>query len=471
MPTKEERELWNTDPDAAYAEAERRVAEALASGATALRLGGFDEWEMRALPALPPRISELRALTLLNLGRTKIADAAPLANLSNLQILNLDSTQIADAAPLANLSNLQFLDLSGTKIADAAPLANLSNLQFLYLSDTQIADLMPIRGIESLETLFYTNTPAAREAVLAKLTALDQPAYTVQTLQYLNGTHPEYGGPPEPPYGPGKGVATPPQEPGPITAHIEGARIVRDDPESPAHEADMARLHEHFRNEVTWFSSTLSNQVEFCELMEKVGDTLGDSFAETDQLMLGVHALSVAARATTANEELMPDPAARLQGFSANLKLFVMRLEAWREHVSKAQTDSASKEQIAETTEASKSLLESMRDAKDLFGENLIAVADDLYMAMADGVSYGPETPYGFYRSMMNVMIVVAQAAMDTLPDNLIRDEVNEAKKALRKHARKFVYGALGSLVLLSTQLPMWAPLANVWVYLKKLLS
>ena len=43
--------------------------------------------------------------------------------------LDLAGTQVADAAPLANLTNLQSLDLSGTQVADAAPLANLTNLQ------------------------------------------------------------------------------------------------------------------------------------------------------------------------------------------------------------------------------------------------------------------------------------------------------------------------------------------------------
>ncbi len=61
-----------------------------------------------------------------SLSDAAVADAAPLASLTNLQSLNLSGTQVADAAPLANLTNLQSLDLSGTQVADPAPLANLT---------------------------------------------------------------------------------------------------------------------------------------------------------------------------------------------------------------------------------------------------------------------------------------------------------------------------------------------------------
>jgi len=63
-----------------------------------------------------PLLKVVAPVVELYLARTQIADAAPLAGLTNLQWLSLSGTQIADAAPLAGLTNLQGLDLTGTQV-------------------------------------------------------------------------------------------------------------------------------------------------------------------------------------------------------------------------------------------------------------------------------------------------------------------------------------------------------------------
>jgi hypothetical protein len=64
-------------------------------------------------------------------------------------------------------------------------------------------------------------------------------------------------------------------------------------------------------------------------------------------------------------------------------------------------------------------------------------------------------------------MIVVAQAAMDTLPKEFVREETAEAKKALRENARKFVHKQFGDLMRLTAALTMWKPLAAAIAYIE----
>ena len=229
MATDEERASWRTDPDAAYAEAERRIEEARRTGAEALALNG-DEGSKDALPALahlPPLhdlpsvafidldntqvaditpIAQCKSLQRLFLNGTQVTDIAPIAQCEDLELLTLESTQVTDILLIAQCRNLRLLYLTNTQITNIAPIARCPNLHTLSVSGTQVADLMPLRGLTGLTAanskdnftsqLYYANTPVAKRAVFRDLISLGQPECTIQTLQYLNGEHPKYGGPP-----------------------------------------------------------------------------------------------------------------------------------------------------------------------------------------------------------------------------------------------------------------------------------
>ena len=227
MATEEEIESWQTDPDAAYTEAERRIEEAKRTNATMLNFSR-DRDRLRAFVTLPPQIASLTALQTLYLDSTQVTDLAPLASLNSLQRLYLDDTQVIDLAPLASLNSLQILclnstqvtdlsplaslnrlqrlDLRGIQVSDLAPLASLNSLQRLTLTGTQVTDLAPVRGLKALvkgakqsshDGLHFANTPAAgSNDAFRSLVELKNPERTIQTLQYLNGKHPKFGGAP-----------------------------------------------------------------------------------------------------------------------------------------------------------------------------------------------------------------------------------------------------------------------------------
>ncbi len=155
-----------------YEEAQQRIAEAKASGATDLDLS-----HLSRLTDLPPEISALTAL----------------------QSLELHFTQIKDITPLQSLYTLRSLGLVGAPVKDISPLRDLSGLQSLNLSATQVVDLRPIAFLAFDEAegqfsygLHFAVTPAANATPeLAQLSEMkDDRDRTQKTLAYLRSLPP-----------------------------------------------------------------------------------------------------------------------------------------------------------------------------------------------------------------------------------------------------------------------------------------
>jgi Leucine-rich repeat (LRR) protein len=119
-------------------------------------------------------LAGLTALRSLDLRGTPVSDATPLAGLTALQRLDLSDTQVSDATPLAGLTALQRLDLSGTPVSDATPLAGLTALQYLELRGTPVSDATPLAGLTALQSLYLWGTKVSDATPLAGLTALQR---------------------------------------------------------------------------------------------------------------------------------------------------------------------------------------------------------------------------------------------------------------------------------------------------------
>ena len=167
MATGKEERLWDTDPDAAYAEAERRIAEVKRNGGDELSLSF-----LRALQKVPPSIAELTGLRALSLWNTSVTDIAVLGQLANLQYLGLQGTSVTDIAVLGQLANLQTLGLNGTSVTDIAVLGQLANLQHLGLSSTSVTDIAALGQLANLQRLDLQHTSVTDIAVLGQLANL-----------------------------------------------------------------------------------------------------------------------------------------------------------------------------------------------------------------------------------------------------------------------------------------------------------
>jgi internalin A len=156
-----------------FAEAQRRIEEALRSNAPELDLSSLN------LGAIPESLAQLANLQILDLYDNQIT-AIPdsLAQLVNLQSLDLYDNQItAIPESLALLANLQRLDLYDNQIT-AIPdsLARLANLQRLHLSDNQITAIPDsLAQLPNLQSLYlYKNQITAIPDSLAQLANLQK---------------------------------------------------------------------------------------------------------------------------------------------------------------------------------------------------------------------------------------------------------------------------------------------------------
>jgi hypothetical protein len=189
-----------------------RVADLSAlSGLSGLRALDLSYTEVFDLSAL----SGLSALTSLNLSDTEVSELSALSGLSALTSLNLSDTEVSELSALSGLSGLTFLDLSETQVSDLSALFGLSGLTSLNLSNTQVSDLgfqmsFPVFASEQARELSYYNTPAANPQAdrrLDLLSRLPPDRCAIETVQYLKGTHPDFGTPEVRGNGVGKPIA------------------------------------------------------------------------------------------------------------------------------------------------------------------------------------------------------------------------------------------------------------------------
>lgn len=148
-------------------------------------------------------LSGLVGLTSLDLMNTQVSDLSVLSGLVGLTWLNLSYTQASDLSVLSGLFRLTWLNLSNTTFSDVSVLSGLPGLGLLNLSNTQVTDLGPLMSFplfasEQAKFLRYDNTPAANPQAdrrLDYLSRLPPDRCAIETVQYLKGTHPDFGPP------------------------------------------------------------------------------------------------------------------------------------------------------------------------------------------------------------------------------------------------------------------------------------
>ena len=75
-----------------------------------------------------------------------ISDLSPLSDLTALTLLDLEGNNISDISPLSGLTNLVVLRLAKNNISDISPLSGLTNLFFVGLWDNLISDISPLEA-------------------------------------------------------------------------------------------------------------------------------------------------------------------------------------------------------------------------------------------------------------------------------------------------------------------------------------
>lgn len=141
---------WKTDPEAASQEAARRLSEA----DTRLDLD-----DLAALDRLPDALAERTDLESLYLKNTNVSRLDAIAGLTSLDTLMIHDSKVADLSPLAGLEKLDWLSAFHCPIEDISPLRTLTSLKTLLLRGTNVRDFRPVAHLD-LTDLRIVDTPA-----------------------------------------------------------------------------------------------------------------------------------------------------------------------------------------------------------------------------------------------------------------------------------------------------------------------
>jgi hypothetical protein len=181
--------------DAAYREAQKKIAEAFRTGAVLLDLSGDQLTELPAevaqlrnleklyltdnqLTELPAEVVQLQNLTTLDLGGNQLTElSAEIAQLQNLTELDLTDNQLTElSAEVVQLQNLTALFLSGNQLTKLpVEIAQLQNLKMLFLNDNQLTGLpVEIAQLQNLRSLFLSDNQLTKlPAKIAQLQNLE----------------------------------------------------------------------------------------------------------------------------------------------------------------------------------------------------------------------------------------------------------------------------------------------------------
>ena len=132
-------------------------------------------------------LSELIALTWLNLSDNRITDISALSGLTGIETLTLYGNQITDITALSDLVRLRRLDLERNQITDVSPLSGLINLAWLDLSNNRLTDIAALSGLIGIETLLLDRTGLESIVALSGLWNLKSLSLSGNQVEDISG--------------------------------------------------------------------------------------------------------------------------------------------------------------------------------------------------------------------------------------------------------------------------------------------
>ena len=197
------------DPDEAFIEAKKRIAQEAAA-----KTGKLDLCQLR-INSLPEEITQLvwlekllidnnssilskyriditpikslKRLTYLSLRQCRIDSCLDLSSIPQLNYLSLYSTEVAELKGLTALSQLQHLDVGFGNLTELPHLSSLSNLRWLSIRASEVAKLEGLEHLEHLQLLDVAHSKITQLKGLAKLSQLQDLDVSNISVTQLDG--------------------------------------------------------------------------------------------------------------------------------------------------------------------------------------------------------------------------------------------------------------------------------------------
>lgn len=261
----------------------------------------------------------------------------------------------------------------------------------------------------------------------------------------------------------------PAQRPAPIEAAVVGDRVIRVQSNPANVSADVATSHRILTNEAKWLGNRLAGQMPDARAsFEALLSELGAKLSETQIYGVGYWAGVLSQISSRVDESLLEDAAGRFAGFLINLDLFLKQFPEWNAYIRSARSAELEALCGSEVEMATSNVVKAVSNEVELVGSDISEPLNALNRALLDAPMYNPETAYGFYRSLANVLQAVVEVAMRDGPE-LIKSYVSDVGKEIRKKSVSAL--ANGVLVTVSYELiALTGAVPSMFSFLKPLL-
>lgn len=208
----------------------------------------------------------------------------------------------------------------------------------------------------------------------------------------------------------------PPQEDAPLRAQYLGERIVREHLPVLNEGTDVAATHRILIAEASWLRDRLSGQMrDIAEPFDNLKAELGGALSQMQIVGVGYWEEILQDFSARVDERMLEDAAARYHGFLTNLNRFLLQFEEWNSYVKKASLAELESLHGSELQQQTKQIVEHIGEHTNLVDVDVSGPLQALNKALLDAQIYNPETAYGFYRSLANVVQIVSEVALPAI--------------------------------------------------------
>ncbi|MCQ0990137.1 hypothetical protein [Jiella marina] len=238
-------------------------------------------------------------------------------------------------------------------------------------------------------------------------------------------------------------VEIPPQERAPVETVVSDGRVLRLVHPPSTENASVATIHGILRTEADWLRGRISGQMpDATTSFDQLINELGIDLQTMNVVGAGYWTNVLAQMAARVDETLLEDAAGRFAGFVVNLDLFLKQFPEWEEYIRGAQNAELRALSQTDTEAETMDLVEALVEANDVIDSSVSDPISFLNKALLDAPVYNPETAYGFYQSLSNVLRSIAQIAVRHGPEQLAR-LARETGTEARKKAVSWTVGGI----------------------------
>ena len=250
-------------------------------------------------------------------------------------------------------------------------------------------------------------------------------------------------------------VEVPPQEPAPIETGISDNRVVRIHTDHSPSRPDIESIHSILIAEAAFLSTRLERQApDAAQSLSSINQELGANLDGMRIYGVGYWAGVLNQISARIDEAILDDAAGRFAGFLANLNMFLRHSTDWNTYIRTAQNAELSSIDGSEAQARTPQIIEALAEHEEIVSEDVFGPLAALNRALLDAPMYNPETAYGFYRSLANVLQAATELALTDGVSEL-KEFARDVGTDLRKKSVSWTAGAI--LIACGVALPQLA--------------